>query len=101
VGGLTENQLIQLSDAIAEKFDNAALSAKERGYCIKTIQGEQRLLLYVLDNIGHGELTSPHSKLAVKQLLQEIDHMIPPRAVFKGLFEDGGTGSQWKRRFRQ
>lgn len=90
IGGVTENQIVQLSDAIAEKFDAADLPAKERGYCISGTGDQRKILLCMLDQLATGELSPADTKVAAKRLMKEIHDMIPPRAVPNSLFGWGG-----------
>jgi len=88
VGGATENQIVQLSNAIAAKFDAADFPPKQRGYCITGAGDQRMILLYMLNQLADGELSPPETKSAAKQLRGTINHMIPPRAMFRGLFDD-------------
>jgi hypothetical protein len=92
VGGLTENQIIELSDSIAAKFDAADLPAKEREWCFWGKGDKRKIALCKLDDFrSSSSLASPEAKRAAKQLMEEIMHMIPTRAVFSGLFSNSSS----------
>jgi hypothetical protein len=55
VGGLTENQIVQLSDLIAEKFDNAGFSPEAHGYCFTGTGREKQFNGDMLYSLSKGE----------------------------------------------
>jgi len=81
IGGLTEKQIVQLSDLIAEKF--AAPAASElRSRCFKGTGDQRQFDRDMVYRISKGEYV-PSARSLAKRLDLEIDEMVPPRAVFK------------------
>ena len=83
VGGITENQIVELSDLIAEKVNNAGFSDKERSYLFRGTGNQRQFQMEVVHHLQTGDQSPPSTKAAAKQLNQEITEMFPPRAVFK------------------
>lgn len=85
MGGATESQIIQLSDAIAEKF-LGDIASEDRSHFISGTGNERQVVLGRL-SLGTEGGPQDSKNRAMEKLMSEIQHMIPPRAVFFGLFE--------------
>jgi TPR repeat protein len=83
VGGMTERQIVELSDLIADKINKAGFSTKERGYLFRGTGDQRQFNMLALDGLKRGEQTPAFTKAAAKQLDREINEMFPVRAVFK------------------
>jgi len=83
VGGMTERQILELSDLIADKINKAGFSTKERGYLFRGTGDQREFNMLALDGLQRGERSPAFTKAAAKQLNRELDEIFPARAVFK------------------
>ena len=82
-GGMTERQIVELSDLIADKIKKAGFSTKERGYLFRGTGDQRQFNMLALGNLKDGERTPAFTKAAAKQLDRELNEMFPARTVFK------------------
>jgi flagellar biosynthesis GTPase FlhF len=87
-GGMTERQIVQISDLIAEKFASPEVS-QIRERCFKGAGDQRQYDPKMLSSLSRGEYV-PAAKPQAKRLQEEIGQMFPPRAVFETSI------TQWK-----
>lgn len=88
IGGLTENQIIALSDAIAQEFEAGGAAEALQLFCISGGGDKKEISVYRIRQMAASSGSSPQT-VAAQTVLSDIHNMIPPRAVFQEAFYDG------------
>ena len=78
VGPATDDQMAEIADVMASRFEAAQLPAKDYQICFSGTGNERKLLLYRIPEIESGDLASPQAKAIATHLEAELRECLPP-----------------------